>query len=742
MRARARAVAALGAALVSLGAFGTGAGPAAADACPWMNTKLTPDTRAGMLLRAMSLSQKIAMTWQSQPDGAHYGTAGWIPAIPSLCIPDLTMNDAGQGVSDAQTGTTAFPAPIAQASAWDPSLQYAFGQALGQEAWDKGIDVQLTPGIETDRVLTNGRNWEYMSEDPYFSGQAASAVTRGIQSQHVIVTLKHYIANSQETNRMSDSADVSLRTLEEIYAPQYDVGIHQGGAMGLMCSYNRINSVYACESQLTLNRILDHQFGYQGFVVSDWGGTHSTVASAKAGLDIEMNVTPGTYFGSALQSAVQSGKVPMAVLNDMVLRIVRSMFAVGVFDHPPAAEPAAYSANVSTPDHVALARKISEEGTVLLKNQDGILPLTGSGRTIAVIGPDAGQAGAENNYNGGGSGHVPLAGVVPVVSPQTGITQRGMANGDTVIYADGSSTADAIAAAKAASVAVVFAGDSESEGTDRQGLTLTSGSCILVGCAPSTVDQNALISAVSGANPNTVVVLHTGGPVLTPWLSSVKGVMEAWFPGQENGNAIAALLFGDVDPGAHLTETWPTSGTAQPVHTTAQWPGVTVKGDTVGPHSAYSEGLDVGYRWYDAHGVKPLFPFGFGLSYTSFAFSRLRIVRARRGAGAAVSFTLTNTGSRDGADVAQVYVGMPPAAGEPPRQLKGFQKVRLSPGRSSRVTINLGPTAFVHWNGRTNAWAVSAGRYRIFVGDSSAPANLPLRGGVTLKASRVPAIAW
>ena len=412
------------AAAALLAVLAASVGTAGAASCPWMNPALTPNARAEMLLGAMSLSDKVAMTYQQYPLDYHYGAAGYIPGNESLCIPDLVFNDAGQGVGDAQTGTTAFPAPIAQSASWNPGLQYQFGAALGQEAWEKGIDVQLAPGIETDRVPMDGRNWEYASEDPFLSGQTGAAEVQGVQSQRVIVTLKHYIANSQETDRMTDSADVDQRTLEEMYAPQYDIAIHQGGAMGVMCSCNRINSVYSCQNPQMLKGMLDGQFGFTGFVVSDWGATHSTVASALNGLDIEMNITPGTYFGPALETAVRDGQVPMSTLNDMVLRILRAMFTVGVFDHPPAAQPAAYAAPVSTPEHVALARTISEQGTVLLRNRDGILPLTGSGQRIALIGPAAGQTGAESEYNGEGSGHVPEAGIVPVVSPLQGITQR------------------------------------------------------------------------------------------------------------------------------------------------------------------------------------------------------------------------------------------------------------------------------------------------------------------------------
>jgi len=346
------------AALVAVAVVTGPTGIARAASCPWMNTALSPDARAELLVGAMSLPDKIAMVHQAYPQDTRYGAAGWIPGNSSLCIPDLVLNDAGEGVGDQQVGTTAFPAPIAQAASWDSSLQYQLGAALGQEAAGKGINVQLAPGIETDRLPMNGRNWEYASEDPYLSGQVGAAEVQGIQSQHVIAVVKHFIANSQETNRMTDSSDLSERTLEEIYAPQYETVVTQGGAGAVMCSYNRINSVYSCEDPSTLG-MLDNQFGFTGFVVSDWGATHSTVASAKAGLDMEMNTAPGTYYGSALQTAVQDGQVPMATLNDMVLRIVRSMFRVGLFDHPVAAQPGAFGADVSTPAHVALARTVS-----------------------------------------------------------------------------------------------------------------------------------------------------------------------------------------------------------------------------------------------------------------------------------------------------------------------------------------------------------------------------------------------
>jgi beta-glucosidase len=706
---------------VSLG----GAAPAArADAqCPWLDPGKSVNERASELVAAMTLDDKIGMVHGDQV-WEHYGMAGHVPANPRLCIPDLALNDAGSGVGDMEVGTTAFPAGIDQAATWDPALQTEYGRTLGWEAWQKGVNVQLAPGVNIARVPMNGRNFEYMGEDPYLSGQGAAAEIRGIQQNPVIATVKHYALNNQETDRMTVSSDVSERTLHEIYLPAFEAAVKEGHVGAVMCSYNRIAGVYACENPAMLSDVLKHEFGFDGFVMSDWLATHSTTPAALAGLDMQM--PDGSYFGDPLKAAVQAGQVPMARLDDMVTRIVRSMFRVGIFKHPAAAEPQAFAADVSTPDDVALARKLSEDGTVLLKNDGPVLPLDSGGKRIAVIGMAGGPHGAELAYGGGGSSHIPEVGWKPdVVSPFQGIAQAGLAKGDVVTYADGTAIADAVAAAKASDVAIVFANDAESEGTDRPDLSLTLGACTLVACAQTPIDQAKLIAAVAQANPNTVVVLDTGGPVTMPWVDQVKGVLEAWYPGQEDGNAIAAILFGQVNPSGKLPETFPRSEADIPTRTPQQYPGTPGAGGFT--HVSYSEGLDVGYRWYDAQGITPLFPFGHGLSYTTFGYSDLSATPT------SVSFTLTNTGKRGGAEVAQVYVGDPPSVGEPPRQLKGYRKVFLEPGESTRVTIPLDERAFAHWDDTRHGWAVTAGTYQVYVGGSSR--DLPLQGQATLRAS-------
>jgi beta-glucosidase len=699
-----------------LAALAVGAPPSAAQSalCPWLGSSKPPDQRAREVLAQMTLAEKLAMVREPAGYTVPFGAAGWIPSNPRLCIPALVMQNAGAGVGDVQTQTTPFPAPIAQAAAWDPALQREVGAAIGAETWGKGADVLLGPGIEIDRTPLNGRNFEYFSEDPFLAGQTAAAEVSGIQSHHVIATVKHFIANSQETNRNTVSADVDARTLQEVYAPPYEAAVREGHAGAVMCAYNRVNGTYSCENPATLTGLLKDQFGFPGFVMSDWGATQSTVASANAGLDMEMNNTPGTYYGAPLLLALESGQVPMARLDDMVRRILRSMFAVGVFDHPPAGQPAAYATNVSTPAHRALARRAAEQGAVLLKDERAVLPYEGRGQTIGVIGDAASQLGAEYTYGGGGSSHVPLPAYDPVKSPLQAIQDRARRNGDQVLYDEGFDTSQAVSVARRSDIVFVFANDGETEGQDRPDLHLHPGSCNVF-CVQPGGDVDAQIAAIAAANPRTVAVLETGGPVVMPWLDKVRGVLEVWYPGGEGADAIAALLFGDAAPGGRLPETFPRSQADLPTNRPQRYPGTD---DAAGvPHAVYSEGVFVGYRWYDARGIAPLFPFGFGLSYTRFRYADLRV------SGSSVSFTVTNTGSRRGNAVPQVYMHLA-GAPEPPRQLRGYAKVSLAPGRSARVRIALGPRAFSYWSTAARAWVVAPGCHTISVGSSSR--DLPL----------------
>jgi len=662
----------------------------------------------------MSSADKFRMVHGGASNTNSDGAAGYVPANPKLCIPELVLQDAGAGVGDGQENTTAFPAPISQAATWDPSLQKRFGRELGAEALQKGANVLLAPDVNVDRIPLDGRNYESLGEDPFLAAQTAVAEIEGIQSNPVMATVKHFVAYSQQTNESSISANLSTRTLQEIYLPPFQAAVTQAHVGGVMCSYNLIDDIHACQDPSTLTGVLRNQWKFQGFVVSDWfTAVHSTVPSVDAGLDLEMPV--GGFFGKPLQRAVKSGLVPIARLNQMVLDILTPMFRLGLFDQVPREGPNVQRLDVSTPADIQTARTLAEDGTVLLQNTDNVLPIPGNGRKIAVIGRPASLEGAKGVYGGGGSSHVPSFGSAHVVAPLSAIRQLAGKRHDTVAYDDGTDVASAVAAARSASVAIVFADDAEGETQDEPSLSLRGGACTFV-CAYSSDDQDTLIEAVARANPHTIVVLDSGGPVLMPWVSQVDGIVEAWYPGQQDGNAIAAILFGSVDPSGKLPETFPASESQLPTNSAARFPGVN-------DQEAYSEGLLIGYRWYDAEHITPLFPFGFGLSYTTFSLSDLSVRRDSDGVG--LTFNVQNTGERAGAEVTQVYVGDPAPTGEPPKQLEGYQKVRLTPGQSKRVTINLSKHAFAYWNTAANGWRVAPGCYSLMIGTSSV--DLPLQ---------------
>jgi beta-glucosidase len=569
--------------------------------------------------------------------------------------------------------------------------------------------------MDMARVATNGRNFEYGGEDPLLTAQTMTAAIQGIQSNPVLAEAKHYVLNDQEYDRNTVDVSVDDRTLHELYLAPFEAAVKQGHVGSVMCSYNLAFGRHVCENGGLLDGILRGQWGFDGFVTSDWGATHSTAPSANAGLDLEMNAAPPHYFGPALGDAIAAGQVSEARLDAMLRHIFVPMFRFGLFDHPVVTQPGAFLAQADTPAHRALARALSEQSTVLLKNTEGLLPLDrGTGRKIAVIGSAASPVGAAGASGGGGSSHG--SGLPAPVSPLEGIERVAQTRGDTVVYSPGATPADAAAAASRADVAIVVIADSESEGSDRTTLDANGfGACVSVACTNTDQDENALVQAVAAANPDTVVVIDAGAPVSMPWLGSVKGVLDAWYPGVENGNAIADLIYGLANPSGHLPQTFPRSLADMPTGTPAQYPGIN-------DEETYSEGLDIGYRWFDAHGIQPLFPFGYGLSYTTFAFSDLRLD------GAAATFTLTNTGDRAGADVAQAYVAFPSALGEPPRRLEGFQKVFLEPGESRTVTLPLDARAFSYWG--TDGWTQAPGCYGVSVGDSSR--SLPLSGVVAL----------
>jgi beta-glucosidase len=677
------------------------AAPASAASCPWVDSSAPIATRVSELMAQMSLSQEISMM-----TGASSSYAGSLVAIPSLCIPAMNLEDGPAGVGDGMSNVTQLPAPVDVAATWDTTAEQEYGHVIGAEQAAKGTTVDLGPTINIVRDPRWGRAFESIGEDPYLAGQMSAADIRGVQSAGTMAQVKHYAVYNQETNRNtpSDNAIVSTEAEQEIYLPAFQAATQQGAASSVMCSYSYINGTAACQNPYTLSTVLRQQFGFTGFVTSDWGATHSTVDSANAGLDMDMPGSDG-YYGSALQSAVSSGEVSQSTINSAVSDILTEMFAFGMFDKTPSGSTSATATN-STDQGDAM--QLAEEGTVLLKNSGSILPLSSADTSIAVIGADASTS---PETAGGGSASVNSSGTV---TPLQGI-QAAAPSGTTVTYNAGSSDSSAASAAAAAKVAIVFVDLPESEGSDLTSIDL------------GTTDDN-LITSVAAANPDTIVVLNTGSAVTMPWLSDVKGVLEAWYPGQEDGTAIANVLFGSYDPSGHLTVTFPTSLSQVPASTTAQWPGA--DGEV-----QYSEGIDVGYRWYDSQDLTPLFPFGYGLSYTNFSFSNLQVGSLTAGGSATVTATVTNTGSRSGADVAQLYVDDPSASGQPPLQLEGFQRVNLAAGASTTVTFTLTQQNLQYWNSSASAWATSTGNYGIEVGDSSA--NLPLTGTLAVSSSQL-----
>ncbi|MDN4174153.1 glycoside hydrolase family 3 C-terminal domain-containing protein [Nocardioides sp. SOB77] len=729
------AVAAAGVATLAPVTSGGGAAQAAADPCAaWMDRGKSADQRARALVRAMDLEQKLHMvTFDDPPWFLYYGTAGHVGATPELCIPDLVLSDAGSGVAGLQVATTTFPSGVAQASTWDPMLQRRLGRAIGAEAHRKGINVMLAPGMNIARTSFGGRNFEYFGEDPHLAARTAVSVIEGIQDNPVLADAKHFAVNNQETDRMTVDARVGERALREIYLPAFEASVKEARVGSVMCAYNRVNGPYACENEPLLTDVLREDWGFDGFVVSDWGAVHSTARSAMAGLDLEMNAVesplPSTglygagqrWFGDdQLRAALAAGDLTRARLDDMVRNIVRPMFEHGLFDDPVQPGPLPFISDVSTAEHLALARRVAAEGTVLLKNRRGLLPLDRSGgRTIAVVGWAANPVGAANGTAGGGSSHG--SGLPPrVVSPLQGILEQATRNGDRVVYVEGSTGLDARLAAEAADVVVVVATDGATEGSDRPDLGLRPSVCLTVFCSAIPIEQERMIEAATAANPRTVVVLDVGGPVRMPWLEDAGAVLVPWYGGLEHGNALADVLYGVREPGGRLPQTFPTTERQVPF-TRTQYPG------TAG-RAKYSEGLLVGYRWFDAKRKQPMFPFGYGLGYTRFRYADLTVRRS--GAGAVVGFRVTNTGRRAGADVPQVYVAAPAGPGEPPRQLQGFRKVRLAPGESTRVRLRLDRRAFAHWDVRRDRWEVDPGRYGILVGPHSR--DLRLRGAVRM----------
>ena len=626
--------------------------------------------------------------------------AGYVQGIPRLGIPDLLETDSSLGVANPmQLRTekdTALPSSLALAATFDPQMAFETGAMIAAEARGYGYNVLLAGGVNLARDPRNGRNFEYFGEDPLLAGTLAGEAISGIQSQHVLSTIKHFALNDQETLRNTLDARIDQAAFRESDLLAFELAIERGRPGAVMCAYNLVNGSYACGSDQLLNRVLKGEWRFPGWVMSDWGAVHD-VAYFNAGLDQESGsqLDSQVWFGSALKEGLVAGRISHARLSDAVRRILRSIYNVGLDSDLPRSGPA--------PDqHAELARLDAAEGIVLLKN-DGILPLTATAHSIAVIGGNA-DIGV---MSGGGSSQVtPVGGpaaIIPVggtgtmgafsrqlIVPSSPLAAlRAACPQATLTYDSGFDVETAAARAARADVAIVFATKWQMEGYDAGDLDLPQG-------------QPALIAAVMRANPNTIVVLETGNPVRMPWLSGVKAVIEAWYPGQRGGEAIADVLTGAVNPSGRLPITFPANE--------SQLPRPRIEGlglpETSRITIDYKEGANVGYRWFASTGQKALFPFGFGLSYTSFAASGLTVE------GLHASLTVTNTGAQAGATVAQLYLVS--RNGEAKERLVGFQRVNLAPGASQKVSLTIDPRLLADWNG--GGWLITGGEYGFALG--------------------------
>ena len=723
---------------------------------PWMNTSLSADARADLVQSQLTHNEELTLVHgflgTAFAPGFHGpipnwmrpylpGSAGFVPGIPRLGIPPLNESDASLGVANGNhmrpgDTATALPSSLLTASTWNPDVSYAAGAMIGKEARDKGFNVLLAGGVNLAREPRNGRTFEYSGEDPLLAGVMVGASIRGIQDQHIISTTKHFALNDQETARTVMSSDITDADARESDLLAFEIAIEQGDPGAVMCAYNRVNHVYACENDYLLNEILKQDWGYRGFVLSDWGAVHSTVDSVLHGLDQESanGFDSQDFFGEPLKQAVANGTIPESRLHDMVHRILRSMFAKGLFDYPLIKQPIDRTADL------AVAQRDAEEGIVLLKNANGILPLPVKPRhrqKIAVIGGRA-DIGV---YSGGGSSQViPIGsngsneiltgGAVTVIQgqpwqiPRSTIVLdppapldaiRAESENARVRFDYGDNIARAVALAKDSDVVIIFASQWMREGIDALSLSLYG-------------EQDDLIEAVAAANPNTIVVLETGGPVVMPWLDKVAAVIEAWYPGNGGASAIAHILFGEVDPSGHLPITFPRSETQLP---RAQITGQNPIGRTIATYGTptaydviYNEGAKVGYKWFEQQKVQPLFPFGFGLSYTTFSYEGLKVTGGRT---LSVGLDVRNTGTRQGKAVAQVYA-KPPIG---PSRLIGWSKVELAPGESKHVTITADPRLLALFDSDANVWRIEDGDFLVTVGSSVADKVMTASAHVT-----------
>jgi len=690
---------------------------------PWLDPSLPPEDRAQGAVAAMTQDEKLRLVFGFSdqavtdvakvsdeivaPELKNYvtsravkGSAGFVPGVPRLGIPDQTQTDASIGVRNSLIPSTALPSSLATAASFDPEVPKAGGSMIGAEARATGHNTMLSGGVNLAREPRNGRNFEYTGEDPLLAGAMAGALIDGIQSNRIVSTVKHYAVNDHETQRTSLDVTISAEAMRQSDLLAFEIAIERGSPGSVMCSYNLINGRWGCENDYLLNKVLKQDWGFKGFIMSDWGAVHSTGA-ANDGLDQFTGfccVADKPWFApNVMKAAIQAGEISERRLDDMVERILWALFDKGVVDNPVKAAPIDFAA------HAKVSQTAAEESLVLLKNDGNLLPLRGV-KSLAVIG---GNADKGVMAGGGSSDVTPVGGAVMIdnhtylPSPPLAALKLELPRA-RISFDTGTNPASAAALAAISDVAIVFVTQYDSEGSD--------GSLELEG------NQDALVAAVAKANPRTVVVVESGGAVFMPWASEVPAILEAFYPGIRGGAAIARILTGKVNPSGHLPISFPASSDqlAHPV-----LPGLGIPNETPA-QITYDEGAAIGYKWYDVKGYDPLFSFGHGLSYASFALSDLT-ARAD-GRAIKVSYTIRNSGKRAGKGVAQVYVApadWKKAGWEAPKRLGAFAKADLKPGQTKRVELTVDPRLLATYEAANNNWHIRAGEYRLMLGEAS-----------------------
>ncbi len=699
------------------------------DTRPWMNKALSPDERADLVIKEMTLDEEMNFVhgtgWNGLREGAEIpkgslGGAGYVQGVPRLGIPGINMADSAVGIRLAAQGShyaTLLPSVLGAASSWDKDALFLYGSVIGRELRDSGYNMSIGGGVDIARDPRNGRNFEYAGEDPVLAGTMVGELAHGVQSNQVMGDIKHYAFNDQETGRTTVNVSIDQRAARESDLLAFQIAIGLANPAGVMCSYNRLTippnvpTDWACENDYLLNQVLKKDFDFKGFVLSDWGGTHSTVHAALSGLDQE---EPGSrYFGDPLKQAVQSNQVPMSRLDDMVHRVLRSMFANGLIDNPPVTQVVDPFRGRDDAEHIA------DESIVLLKNASDILPLNASSvQSIAIIGSHA-DVGV---LSGGGSAQVDAPGG-NAINPHPGASiwmehvyfpsspvkeMRKHAPNAKVEFDPGTDNAAAAKLAAASQIAIVFVNQPLSEGMDAATISLPD-------------NQDGLVDAVAAANPHTIVVIESGGPVAMPWIDRVEGVLEAWYPGIGGAQSLASILFGEVDPSGRLAITFPKTDAQLPHPQVAGMdliknpgPGHHRTGELPLFEAPATEGVRVGYKWFESKQEQPLFPFGFGLSYTTYEFSDLKASEHE------VTFTVRNSGNRAGTEVAQVYAVLPASTGESTfKRLIAWDRVALAAGESKTVTLKFDPIYLSIFDVGKNKFVLAPGDYEILAGSSS-----------------------